>query len=368
MSVSNQNRVDGELVQQMSVFDVESLLAPIPAESPCGEDLEYDPAYIALEGLARGKPEQQLGDRIISAEEPDWRQIERASLDLLRRTADLRIVVHLARALLATVGFPGFADALSLMRGLLEERWDCVYPHLDSEEDNDPTMRVNAIEALAYEPKQGDQQTVLRAVRLAPLVASRTLGRFSLRDYQIASGEMTSLPNSGDPATVAGIDAAFLEVPIEELQANAEAVKRSIEMTVGIEAVVTEKVGAAQAPNLSALVQELRDADRILSDRLARRGAGTAAAATAAEQAGSNAQRPKTPMSAEITSREDVARMLDKACDYFRQFEPSSPVPLILERAKRLIAKDFVEILHDLAPEGVAQFEVVSGITRPHES
>jgi type VI secretion system protein ImpA len=36
----------------------------------------------------------------------------------------------------------------------------------------------------------------------------------------------------------------------------------------------------------------------------------------------------------------------------------------LLERAKRLMAKDFLEILRDLAPDGVPQFEVVSGINR----
>jgi type VI secretion system protein ImpA len=56
--------------------------------------------------------------------------------------------------------------------------------------------------------------------------------------------------------------------------------------------------------------------------------------------------------------------MLDKACEYFHRYEPSSPVPLLLERAKRLMSKDFVEILRDLAPDGIAQFEVVSGINR----
>ena len=35
------------------------------------------------------------------------------------------------------------------------------------------------------------------------------------------------------------------------------------------------------------------------------------------------------------------------------EVEPSSPVPLLLQRAKRLFAKDFLEILRDLTPGGV---------------
>ncbi|MBE0617668.1 MAG: hypothetical protein IH608_07060 [Proteobacteria bacterium] len=62
-----------------------------------------------------------------------------------------------------------------------------------------------------------------------------------------------------------------------------------------------------------------------------------------------------------MRSREDVVHLLDKVCDYFRRNEPSSPVPLLLERAKRLVSKSFLEIVRDLAPDGVAQVELIRG-------
>jgi type VI secretion system protein ImpA len=134
---------------------------------------------------------------------------------------------------------------------------------------------------------------------------------------------------------------------------------------------VTERVGARQAPDLSDLVQVLREAEHVLAVQLARRGAGlplaaapVAAAPIAAPAGDGNGAVQRVAVLGEITSREEIARMLDKACEYFHRYEPSSPVPLLLERAKRLMAKDFLEILRDLAPDGIAQFEVVSGINR----
>ena len=347
----------------MAVLDLERLLAPISEDAPCGEDLGYDPSYVALESAARGKPERQQGDTFTAAEPPDWREVQRAALELLQRTADIRLVVHLAHALLRTVGFPGLADALSLMHGLLDQRWDCVYPQI--EEDDDPTMRVNAVAAIAHVPQQGDEEALLRGVPLAPLVEVHA-GRFNLRDWQIASGELIPLAGAPAPATLADIEVAFLETPLEELQATTEAVRRSIAMTVAIEAVVTERVGAAQAPDLSALAQVLREAEHVLSEQSARRGTGLPLATASVARPGGdgNGAAPRVPVSGEITSREEIARMLDKACEYFHRYEPSSPVPLLLERAKRLMSKDFVEILRDLAPDGIAQFEVVSGINR----
>lgn len=67
-------------------------------------------------------------------------------------------------------------------------------------------------------------------------------------------------------------------------------------------------------------------------------------------------------MSGEIKNNEDVIRMLDKICDYYAKYEPSSPLPLLLQRAKRLVRKDFLEILKDIAPDGLTQAGRVTGV------
>jgi type VI secretion system protein ImpA len=90
------------------VIDIESLLAPVSAESPCGPDLEYDPAFLDLDQAARGKPEQQFGDTVIPAEEPDWGAVRAGAIALLGRTKDLRVAVMLLRSLVRTANFKGF--------------------------------------------------------------------------------------------------------------------------------------------------------------------------------------------------------------------------------------------------------------------
>jgi len=66
-------------------------------------------------------------------------------------------------------------------------------------------------------------------------------------------------------------------------------------------------------------------------------------------------------MSGSIQSRDDVIRALGLICDYYRNHEPSSPVPLILQRAERLVNKDFMEIVTDLTPDAVTQLQVITG-------
>ena len=167
----------------MSVIDINGILKDVSPDSPCGDNLEYDPAFGELERAARGKEEQTLGDATVAAEPPDWRDVRDRSTALLGRTLDLRVAVYLTRALLNTDGLAGLGDGLSLLRGLLERYWDCVYPQLDPDDNNDPTFRVNTLVTLC------DRDVMLLNVQEAPLVSSRALGRFGLRDLQIAKGE-----------------------------------------------------------------------------------------------------------------------------------------------------------------------------------
>jgi len=347
----------------MSGIDIEELLSEIAADAPCGEDLEYDPAFAEMEKLAQETPERQYGDTIIPAEPPDWRGVKQSALALFKRTRDLRVAVCLARSLLHIEDLPGFAEGLALVEGLIERFWDTVHPQLDPNDNNDPTLRVNTIVALC------DPEATLRALRESPLVSSRTLGRFSLRDVQIAAGLLTPVATE-EPAewpTQAKIDGAFQEAGLENLQATAMAVTEAMGRVERIEAVLTEQVGVTRAPDMSALTGVLKEIRQVLADQLRRRGAdlvGEASAAEAAEpglSAGGGLVGQRLVVG-EIASREDVIRMLDKICEYFNRYEPSSPVPFLLKRAKTLATKDFMEILLDLAPGGAEQANLIFGV------
>ena len=81
----------------MSVIDLNSILTPVVPEDPCGIDVEYDPAFAALDRAAQGKPEQQIGSTVVPASEPDWKLVQKQSLELLSRTKDLRVGALLTR-------------------------------------------------------------------------------------------------------------------------------------------------------------------------------------------------------------------------------------------------------------------------------
>jgi type VI secretion system protein ImpA len=312
---------------------------------------------LELDRLVQGKAEQQMGKAVVPGQEPDWGAILLRAEALLKKTKDLRVAVTLIRALTFTKGFAGLSDGLAMLRGMVERFWDGVYPRLDPEDDNDPTSRINILTGLC------DQAVLTDKVRTLPLVNSRSFGRFSLRDLAIVAGEQAPLPGT-EPPTLTSIDGAFAECPIPDLQATAASVVASVEHLAAAQAAIAGKVGESVAPDFSKLSAMLKQAHKVLAARLAKRGvtAPTPAsdAANAAEATAAEAELVAGP----VRSREDVVRLLERICEYYEQNEPSSPLPLLLQRCKRLVSANFIDIVRDVAPDAVSKVELLRGNTK----
>lgn len=337
----------------MSTF-VEELLVNVAGDLPCGKDLEYDPEFGELERAAQPKPEQQFGNTVVDAEEPKWKDVQKIALKLFTRTKDLRAATYLTRALVHNEGYIGLTNGLTVICKLLELNWDCVHPQLDADDNNDPTFRVNSLLPLS------DSANMVASVRETALVSSRSLGRYSLRDIAIAEGTLTA---TGDdkPTDMTTIDAAFMDCDLDELVQTNDSVVQSIANTETIESIMVDHVGTENAPDLTNLRNELKQARNILAERLSRRGVGVKTSDDAGIDAMTSEATAK-PFTGEIKSRDDVVRMLDKACEYFKRNEPSSPVPLLLQRAKRLVSADFMEVVRELAPDGLTQAQRNAGV------
>lgn len=340
-----------------NVLDIDALLARVPGDNPAGPDLVYDPAYGAFERSAVPKPARIMGDKVIPAEDPDWPVVLAEGQALLARSKDLRIALAVAEAATRLQGLAGHAAGLALVQRLLEVHWDGLYPRLDADDNNDPTERVNCLMQLV------DPDRNLGALRAAPLVESRPAGRYSYRDCQIAAGELQA-PVTGDkaPPDQALIDAAFGSAEIGGLQATASVLAQAVASFGAIEAVLASKLAIVQLPRLDPLGDMLKAMNRMVTAQLARRGAG----AVAGGEAPGDGEPGAVPAGArtvagEIRSRDDVTRTLDRLCVYFEQNEPSSPVPLLLRRAKRLVSADFMTIIKDLAPGGTSDAEAIAG-------
>jgi type VI secretion system protein ImpA len=348
----------------MSKLDVDTLLREVDPASPCGPNLEYDPLFVALEQAVLGKPEVQYGATITAAAPPDWKAVRRMASELFERSRDLRLAVHLLRANLSLFGIDGLADGVHLIERLLEERWDSVHPQLDADDDMDPMLRINSLAILA------DLGTVLKDLKEATLIVLPGLGPLSLRTLEVASGELPP-PAGQEKIALASLEKALADVDEANLNRAADSLKQALDSVVNIESLLVRRVGSSQALNLDAMTRPLRRGHDFLRQQLVARQVDPEPAddgvdsdardADAVAAPGVAPVQRGAPIGGEIANRADVVRMLDKLIKYYQQHEPSSPLPLLLERARRLAPKNFIEIMEDLAPDGLPQLRVIKG-------
>lgn len=330
---------------------VEALRAPVSDASPCGEDLEYDADFIALESAAQGKPEQQFGDTVIPAVEPEWPQVSTQAQALLRRSKDVRPAVLLLRAATRLQGLLGFTLGLQLLTELTDTFWRDLHPALDADDDNDPTMRLNALAALS------DETLLVRDLLDARIGVARSVGPLRVRDVAVARNAMPPADNSYSSAQVEGalgeIAAEHPEV-LSQMQAVAPAVMRLQALLIER----SERSDAVDFSRLRSLGQFLQQAARAIA------GDAPAEAAHASQHDPEDASRtPSQPPATrgEIQSRQDALQMLDRVIAYLHRTEPGNPAPLLIERAKKLIGVSFLDIIANLAPDALSAIEHVTG-------
>jgi type VI secretion system protein ImpA len=338
----------------MSILDVPALLQALSADAPCGADLEYTPEYIELLQWMRGTPDIEYGKMHQAATGPDWKAVKAGALRLLARSKDLRLAIYLLRAAVALHGYAGLDEALALIEGLVAGYWDHVHPQMDPDDGNDPTERINTLLML------DDRQGLCRDLYAAPLVVSAMHGRYGLRDLDIAAGDL-SVPEEEAPSA-SDIDAAFKNAPFAELAEIADRLARSRDRLDAIVASFIEKLGYGKGAALTELPRLVRRAGDAIQQRMAvhpQRPAETLALSGETDEGAAGTVADP----AALSGRDDVARLLDRICEYYAVAEPASPVPILLQRARRLVGLDFMEILADLSPQSLPEIQNLAGPT-----
>jgi type VI secretion system protein ImpA len=71
---------------------------------------------------------------------------------------------------------------------------------------------------------------------------------------------------------------------------------------------------------------------------------------------------PVDRLPASLDTRDDAVRALELVADYFRRHEPGSPIPPLIERARRLVPMSFIEIVTELAPAATPNLRETLGV------
>ena len=341
---------------------IEALLQPLSEAAPCGQSLEDTPALAAFDAYRLFGQQSAIGTRRPGQKEdepatpPDWNDMLEKSTAALAISKDLRVLAYFGAARLWIGGLVPFCETLHVAASWLENWFDGVYPR----KDEDIYFRTNALNNF------NDRLAIVDAVRRAPLVSNRTTGPISLRHIELATGVLPVTKQDGTPAKEGEINAAFAAAPLADLQAEATAVKRALESLTQIDAKMLAAGGLDATPNfdgrgdkekLVSLRHQLKRIHEIVQTQIAAR---PDAAPSVGDPTGNGAAAPGVVGA--IHTREDAIRALDAVMNFFQNTEPSSPVPLFIERAKRLIAKNFLDVLQDIVPDALNAAKAAGGI------
>ncbi|WP_039056560.1 type VI secretion system protein TssA [Enterobacter sp. Bisph1] len=333
---------------------IESLLAPVSPEQPCGENLEYDAEFQAMEQASLGKAEQQFGSTIIPAEPADWTRVEKLATGLLARTKDIRVMMALTHAWTRRRGLEGYADGLMLLGQALALYWEQLWPSLTDGGEFDPFYRINALAGLS------DKSSLTSTLRQATLLRSNG-DELSVRDAQALL--------DGSKTECAGYPGGRVRL-IDELtrggQPGIEAIGQIEGRLHTIRSWLLEQLGESGVPEMEQLLKTVGLIAGV--SRASRQEEQQPEPETKTHADNASPAPVATPLAAhmdwrtaQVTTRADAQLMLEKVKQYFTQHEPSHPAPLMIDRVQRLIELDFMEIIRDLAPDGVNQLQNIFG-------
>lgn len=154
-----------------------------------------------------------------------------------------------------------------------------------------------------------------------------------------------------------------MDCPDDELPRTAALLAEALEHAESIDALLGEKLGTS-SPDLSQLTADIRDLKKFVDAQRARRFPEqqyTDSTGGAPETQSGGTDPIDQPRSRGIAGPDDVVLRIDEICEYYERNEPSSPLPILLKRARRLVGKNFVEIMQDITPGGLSELQTLSG-------
>lgn len=340
----------------MAIIDIDALLVPISEESPAGENLEYS-GVAELERLATGTPGKLDPEtrEMVGAEEPEWRKVRDAAQALLGQTKDIRGAVILARALLALNGLPGLGEGVQLVARMTEAFWDTVHPRLDPDEGDDPVERLNALANL------DDPEGVIRSLRNSLLVESREAGNYTVRDLDLAAGRITA-PEGTQVPTKDLLAISWNTGNAENNAARRAGAEAALQGCNDLIKLFRDKTN--DAPSVDVLRQSLKRI-KDFYDEVSDEGEAESDAdgEPVTDEAGTVIVGGGAKAGGALASRADAVKALQQVALFVRKTEPSSPAPMFIDRAVKLLQSDFATIVRELMPDSKERIELLGGVS-----
>ena len=327
------------------------LLTPIAGDNPSGANLRYDPVYDQIKEARRQDDAGPQGDWQRERKLADYRVVvELTSKMIAERSKDLQLAVWLTEAALHREKFAGLLQGLELLRGMLEQFWETLYPEI---EEGDLEPRIVLLGWVG--------ERLVDAVRFTPITA----GGFGLIHYlesrRVGSEEDAAQSEAKQQArqaaitegkpTVEDFDKDAASTSTTQYDAWVAAMEGCITAIAALGALSDEKFGY-DAPSFVPLRTAVEEVHRIANQILQKRpGRGVPELAPVlddqpallqdpAVSETASAPAPQRAAAASVGTLEpldldDVTARLQAVAKFLRAQNPASPGAYLLLRGYR---------------------------------
>ena len=98
-----------------TAIDIDTILRPLPGDSPAGEDLRYTEVYAEIKEARKAEDDFAMGEWQHETKSADWGAVVSRAVDALTtRSKDLQIAAWLAEALVVLEDFEGLAVGFTI--------------------------------------------------------------------------------------------------------------------------------------------------------------------------------------------------------------------------------------------------------------
>lgn len=330
----------------------DDLLNPIPGANPSGENLKYAPVYDKIKEARRQDDDAPQGDWQRERKLADYPLVIKLAGDALAtKSKDLQLAAWLTEASLNKEGFAGLLAGLKLIRGLVENFWDTLYPEL---EDGDTELRATPVEwvgsrldeplkhtpltrggygyfkykesrAVGYEEQAAESETRTQA-RIAAIADGKLTPEDFDKDFNLTSKAFYV-------QAVADLDANIEQ--IEELTPICEEKFGEFNPSFGKMRTALEEI----RHTANSLLQKKRESEPDEPDESAAAESGQAFEEELPAEVSQERPAARTAVrkvsSVEPVDREDAVSRVVAVAAYLRREDPYNPTPYLLLRGLR---------------------------------
>jgi type VI secretion system protein ImpA len=356
---------EGAQVALPDGFDLETLLAPIPGDSPQGTDIREDyTAQSPYNRLRDARSEardaekgQETGSDDARDPAPLWRTVREVGLKTLTETAkDLEVAAWVTEAYLRSHGLAGLTAGAKLIAGLAQQYWDGVFPLPD---DYGVETRVAPVTGLNGREGNG---SLIQPLHKLPLFTRADGTEVAMYQYE-GSALLGTLDGERRAARIAAGTIPFDELEKEARSQGARTfvklrqdAREALAAWQEMAGVLDEK--ASEDPPSTSTVRDMISHVVEIANRYAPPEAdappddaqGDAADGTPGVAAVGAIGGIAVP-AGQVVSREDALRALENLATFFRRTEPVSPLAYTLEEAVRRSRMTWPELLEEIVAD-----------------